>query len=138
MVTTHTTIKPGYGILANEEGIYANSEEYYADGAIRMRDSVPAMLTSSEEAAGTIQYDVAGNIISHNDVNLIKSGDQNILTGSIDYDASGAVMHHKYEVASSTTSYDDVNLIKCGDQNILVGSIDYDASGAVMHHKEGY
>lgn len=39
MPTTHNTTYPGLGILADNQDIYANSRDYYADGAVVMRDT---------------------------------------------------------------------------------------------------
>lgn len=38
MATTHTECRPGLHIMADNQAIYAGSQDYYADGAIVMRD----------------------------------------------------------------------------------------------------
>jgi len=43
----------GYGILANEQGIYANSQKYDATGAIVMTDEASGSTTFTKEASGT-------------------------------------------------------------------------------------
>jgi len=95
MVTTHTETKPGYGILADNQSIYADSEDYYVDGAVVMRNTVDAMRTGSEQITGTIEYDTAGNIITRKELNLLLTGNPTVLTGTIEYDTSGAKMFDK-------------------------------------------
>jgi len=95
MVTTHDKETPGLNILVDNESIYADSEDYYVDGAVVMRDTVDAMRTGSGEETGTIDYDTAGNIITRKEINLLLTGDPTILTGTIEYDTAGAKMFDK-------------------------------------------
>lgn len=54
MATTHNKTLPGLIIYANNTDIYADSQDYYVDGSIVMRDVSHASTTHTKEASSSV------------------------------------------------------------------------------------
>lgn len=110
LILTQDTINT---LLANNTVVFANTDFYWADGTIRMIDS----------------------LVGHG----IRCNDKIILCQSFNYDCQGAIIYEDTKHPSvTTTDFIAGHGIRCDDLMILCKAFGYDCQGAIMYNEVNY
>jgi hypothetical protein len=104
MPTTHNMTRAGLGILADNQNIYADSVDYYADGSIVMRDTVGGHVlkcNSTEVKCNSLEQLCTDRLLKiHNKTSSglgVKCNDKTIKCNSRAIDCIGAIIFKKVE-----------------------------------------